>query len=466
VFSNGGNNMGLISKTVLIKWEWKTRNYYESLGYNFTKIKDVFEVNINHLPKYSRTKVEVSCDNCGCIKLITFNQYNKFNKNGIYYCKRCALRLYGGKNLAKAKLKDSKSFEQWCIEHNRQDVLARWDYELNQCKPSEICYSTMKKYYFKCLSNKNHISELKSINDFTNNHEGSIACKQCNSFAQWGIDNIGKDFLEKYWDYDKNTISPWEISYGTRTKKVWIKCQEKDYHDSYAITPLNFINGGRCQYCTNHRGKVHPMDSLGYLHPEVLKIWADKNKKSPYEYAPMSNEKAWFKCSEGKHSDTYRVICNANQCNFICPECVRERDESFLQEKVRLYLKDLGYNILHEDKCTLKCYNPTTNHLLRYDNEIVELKLIIEVNGIQHYQITNFHVWSSKRFNTTPEYELKSLQERDKFKKEFALANNYSYLEIPYWADDKNETWKDLINKKIDEIKNKNIISRQELIVV
>ena len=33
------------------------------------------------------------------------------------------------------KSKNKKSFYDWCIENNRQDVLDRWDYELNDCSP-------------------------------------------------------------------------------------------------------------------------------------------------------------------------------------------------------------------------------------------------------------------------------------------------------------------------------------------
>ena len=43
----------------------------------------------------------------------------------------------------------NKSFKQWCTENNRQDVLDRWDYDLNYCKPCDIGYATNHKYYFK-----------------------------------------------------------------------------------------------------------------------------------------------------------------------------------------------------------------------------------------------------------------------------------------------------------------------------
>lgn len=52
------------------------------------------------------------------------------------------------------------------------------------------------------------------------------------SFAEWGINNLDENFLDKYWDWDKNELNPYEISYGSH-KRVWIKCRNKDYHNSY-----------------------------------------------------------------------------------------------------------------------------------------------------------------------------------------------------------------------------------------
>lgn len=47
----------------------------------------------------------------------------------------------------------------------------------------------------------------------------------------------------------------------------------------------------------------------------------------------------------------------------------------------------------------------------------------------------------------TPEKSLIDLQERDLFKKNYALNNNYFYLEIPYWTE-KDESYKKLIDNK------------------
>ena len=118
----------------------------------------------------------------------------------------------------------TKSFYDICIENNRQDILTRWDYYKNKCTPNEIFYKSNKKMWFLCDKNIKHHSELKTIQNFKYDYKETMMCKQCNSFAQWGIDNICEDFLEKYWDYNKNTLDPWNIKYGS-SKRVWIKCQ-------------------------------------------------------------------------------------------------------------------------------------------------------------------------------------------------------------------------------------------------
>ena len=255
--------MGLISKTVIIKWNSRNKKYYEELGYNFTHYGDEFIVKIKDLTINSKIKVKCLCDSCKKELNITYQNYNRTKKeNGKTYCINCARKKFSGRNIQKTKLQKSKSFYDWCIENNRQDVLDRWDYELNSCSPKDISYGSHKKYWFKCNKNKEHKSELKNINNFTSGHEGSKDCNQCNSVAQYILDNFLDKDLYDVWDKEKNRdLDPWNITKGSKIK-IWIKCQEKEYHESYEIKCNNFINGYRCQYCSCRNGKVHPLDSL------------------------------------------------------------------------------------------------------------------------------------------------------------------------------------------------------------
>jgi hypothetical protein len=246
--------MGLITKEVTTKWSPTNKNWYESKGYKFTKMCDKLTVNVENLPSGSSEKVEIQCDHCGKILKREYKRYLKRVKfNNTYYCRLCTQKLFVGEKTRKTKLKNGTSFEQWCIDNNRQDILNRWDYELNECKPEDICYSAVKKYYFICPQ-KIHKSELKNIHNFVQGQDKSICCLACNGFAQWGIDNICPDFLDKYWDYEKNKIDPWIIQ-QCAGKKVWIKCQENPEHKSYKIYCNHFHHGGRCPECNNSTGE-------------------------------------------------------------------------------------------------------------------------------------------------------------------------------------------------------------------
>jgi len=437
----------LLTKDVELKWCGSNKSHYINKCYIYTNIGDKFKVKVEDLTNSSTALVEVKCDNINCnnnnSKFILWKDYLKCLKdNGKYYCRKCIMKLSGTDNYRKTRLKNGKSFEQWCIDYNYKDILDRWDYELNDCKPSEITFSIGNKFYFKCPQGI-HKSELNHIANFTHGSKGVMYCKQCNSFAQYSVEHLDHDFLEKYWDWDKNIeigIDPWKISYSSN-KKVYIKCQEKDYHGSYPIQCNDFTDGSRCPYCNSKSGKVHPLDSLGTLYPEVLNVWSDKNKKSPYEY---TMQEVYWKCSDRKHKDYKRNICDSNNYDFRCPKCKISKGEKYIENILIsnnfLCLSQKEYNNLYIIKdnyeyCIIqkKFYNlrGLGNGLLSYDFYIPNLNLLIEFHGEQHERYC-------KGFHKSYE-DFKKQLEHDQRKCIYALNNNINLLIIWYWDFDNIE---------------------------
>lgn len=427
--------------------------------------------------------------------------------------------------------KIKQTFYDWCRKNNRQDLLDRWDYDKNHKSPSEIGVSTKVAYYFKCKQNK-HPSSLYKIQNITSHWDkASVDCIYCNSFAQWGIDNIcsdfvdrywdyeknkdvnpwllpkaarqriwlkcqcidyhesydiiahsfydgqrcpycsrkrihpkdsfaeyniqrlGDDFLNKYWDYDKNIVDPYTISSHTDSCKVWIKCQDVDYHGSYEVRPHDYSNGkSNCPYC--HMVKVHTLDSLGSKYPEVCDVWSDKNNASPYGVAPGSFRKMYFKCNCGKHKDYLEYIYRVVDREFECVQCRIEDTQSHLQTKVNKYLKSLNHTYYNEYDCSLLGTNPKTGRRLPYDTEVIiddTHRLIIEVMGQQHYEVCSWHKLIAAKKGITPEEELKYIQYKDELKRQYAIGQGYEYLAIPYWTE-KGHSYKSLIDEKIHKI--------------
>lgn len=488
------------------------------------------------------------------------------------------------------------SFYDWCVENQRQDLLDRWNYDLNDYSPSDVSYRAGKHAYFNCQNNSNHKPEKFRIDHITN-MATSMQCKQCNSFYQWCLDNnrqelinvwdynlnkedihyvphgsgkkyyfkiedgmpdvlyslsdivgskrlspiskfynsfgyylianFGYDAIGKYWSV-KNIKSPWD--YDKRSaQKVWIVCQEKEYHDDYQTSPDKFVSGCRCSWCAGKkihpldsfaqyninrlgedfldkywcddnivdpwgirpfmndikikiqcqnkhyhqynvnvadfstgqgcpfcRGlKVHYLDSVGLLIPEISTIWSDKNVKTPYEYVPYSHETAFFKCENGTHEDYQRAIKDFTIGFRRCPKCVRAENESSYQKAVRIFLENMPYKLLHEFDCTIVPVNPHTKMKMPFDNEVCDINgknLIIETHGPQHYELNGWHVERAKHTNNTPEAELEYQKWKDNFKKDCAIVNGYEYLEIPYYKI-KDDSYKKLIVDKIKSMK-------------
>ena len=177
--------MGMITKKAKVRWSNGNRKYYEKLGYVFTTYLDEFYVDISDLSKCSRSIIEYECDNCGKIFKCSYADYNRNKKeDGKKYCSDCSRKLFGIVKLKQRALSKSISFEEWCINNGKKDLLDRWDYDKNDITPDKICYKSNLYYWFKCPCNENHHSELKRIESIIDGTDMISICKQCNSIAQ------------------------------------------------------------------------------------------------------------------------------------------------------------------------------------------------------------------------------------------------------------------------------------------
>ena len=71
-----------------VKWNARTRKWYEDKGYVFTRTSDVFTVKAEDLCLGSHLKVKVKCDYCGKIVDVAYKDYVKYNYDK-YACAKC-----------------------------------------------------------------------------------------------------------------------------------------------------------------------------------------------------------------------------------------------------------------------------------------------------------------------------------------------------------------------------------------
>ncbi|MBU3186656.1 zinc-ribbon domain-containing protein [Clostridium estertheticum] len=279
--------------------------------------------------------------------------------------------------------------------------------------------------------------------------EKSLLSRRNNSvsIAQYLINIYGKDNLAKYIDVEKNAedgIDPYTITHGSRIK-IWMKCINTDYHDSYLIVPSDIQRGRGCPYCAGR--KVHPFDSLGKVLEDkgLLELWSDKNTKSPYEYMRSSDEQVWFKCSKEEHNDYFRSICNSIQYSFRCPECQYSKGEKVIERYLKtndiFNIPQKGFNGLIGLK----------GGSLSYDFYLPEYNLLIEYQGEYHDGTVKFKAETTKEYNS----RFLKQQEHDKRKKKYAQSNHIKLLEIWYWNFDSIE---ETLDKQLKHIEVKEII--------
>ena len=298
----------LITKTVKMKWSNRNVIWYKEKGYIFTNYKDEFEVKVEDLPDGSNVFVEVECDGCG--EILKDKQWIKYKKcvrnDGKYYCKKCAVKIFGQEKTLLTKLKQSKSFEQWCygnlLEKEADKILLRWSYNLNIDKsgkfltPKDISYGSRgldrKGYWFNCLDHLDHIPEQKRISAYTSG-KSNIDCNQCNSIS------LTHHHLIKYLvnKEDEN------LSMGI-DKKIPMKCPDCGFEKNMAINTLR-RQGFSCNKCgdgVSYPNKIglNLLEQLGInFTPEYSPNWI-KPKRYDF-YFDFDNKKYILEMDGGWH---------------------------------------------------------------------------------------------------------------------------------------------------------------------
>jgi hypothetical protein len=306
-----------------------------------------------------------------------------------------------------------------------------WCYAKNNgITPRDVAKHSNEKFWFKCEECKHdfELSPDRANNDywcgFCDNKKrcDDLTCVYCfnHSFA--------KHEKAKYWNHLKNGLSPREIALNTG-QKFWFTC-EKCGHD--IKIGLNKINAGRwCAFCINKK-RCNDMDcdkcfNNSFAKHEKAKYWNynRNNGISPRDVALNNTDKFWFTCEECK-ADFEMSPHNINNGGSWCPLCKHKTEKLVVS-----YVMNNGINILHRFAPDW-CRNPKTGKHFPFDSCIEGKKIIIEIDGPQHFEIM-------KHWNSFPKENL----DRDIYKMNQALKNGYSIIRI-YQPDvfDNSYDWK------------------------
>lgn len=227
------------------------------------------------------------------------------------------------------------------------------------------------------------------------------------------------------WDYEKNVgIMPEKLIAGS-CQKVWWKCQNTcEYgceHRWEARISDRTLKDTGCPYCCIQRQKFCVHQTIAYTHPHLTEEWhPDKNGDSkPDQFISGCDHKAWWICKTNpKHEWVSKISSRVNGSG--CHYCVNKTESALY-----LYLTSHYPDTIRQ----FKLESCRRVYCLPYDFCIPSLKIIIEMDGGQHFkQVSNW---------LAPEETLK----RDIFKMQKAEAEGYKVIRVTqedvFWKGDK-----------------------------
>ena len=261
----------------------------------------------------------------------------------------------------------------------------------------------------------------------------------------------------EYWHPTKNNnIKPRDIMKGTQ-KKYWFKCHDCPHSFESSISNIVGNNQSWCPYCCEPQQKLCDNDNCedcfnaSFASHEKAKCWhPTKNGNiKPRNIMKGTPKKYWFICEICK-KDLKMSLDSISGKNTWCT-CKKNKTE----QKVKEWLKK-NKNILFIKKIKPN-YSPKwanrreTHGTGQYKYDIyIELingvKIIIEIDGPQHYKKINYFKGSHCVLHT---------QIKDEIKQRLAGKNEHNLIRVnqeDIWHDKNN--WEDdiigFINKKYE----------------
>ena len=239
-----------------------------------------------------------------------------------------------------------------------------------------------------------------------NNLLSGQGCPKCGRESSSHIRSSNTDeFIDKakknYPEYDYS-----KVNYVSAKKEVIINCLK---HGDFLIKPAALLSGHGCPKCGREiLAKLFSSNTREF-------IAQAKQIRPEYDYSKVNyvncKEKVIIGCP--KHGE-FLMTPNNLLRGQGCPRCSESKGE----RAIRTWLENQKINFSDQHRFyDLKSYP--------YDFYLPEYNLVIEYNGIQHYEATDFF----HRENGDFEGQLM----RDHIKKDYAEKNGYDLLVIPYW---------------------------------
>ena len=185
----------------------------------------------------------------------------------------------------------------------------------------------------------------------------------------------------KYWSLKNETI-PRNIFLNTNKKYIF-DCNKCNHAFSASCLNVNYTFW--CPYCANQKlcNNVECIEcyNKSFATNEKSKFWSIKNEINPKNVFKNANKKYLFDC-DVCNSEFNAKLNMVNGSNTWCPYCKNKTELKLYNQLIKIYP-----NINRQFKVEW-CKNKS---FLPFDFVILEYKIIIELDGEQHFkQISNW----------------------------------------------------------------------------
>lgn len=192
------------------------------------------------------------------------------------------------------------------------EIAKEWS-DRNQNTPSDVPAKGTKKVWWVC--EKGHEWEVE-IRKRTVRGYGCPFC--ANKRVLPGFNDLAtkRPDLLSYWDFEKNTLNPTEVTVGSYKKIHWICEKSHTWTSSGAVRQ----HADGCPYCVGNRLWTG-FNDLQTINPSLVLEWDfEKNAHiTPDKVTRSSSTPAWWTCSKG-HS--WKALVSDRTDGHGCPQCI------------------------------------------------------------------------------------------------------------------------------------------------
>ena len=241
-------------------------------------------------------------------------------------------------------------------------------------------------------------------------HLQGKGCKKCTNKYKPSTE----EFINKAKEVHGDKYNYSKTIYKSNKENVIITCK---VHGDFSQIARSHLKGAECPLC---RRKM--LTDKMFLTTEQFISKSKKTHGDTYDYSLVEYKACRIPVTIicKIHGPFKQVPVDHYKSGAGCPKCAKESNG---EKRIRKWLEDKDISFITQKRFDgLK-----DNRKLSYDFYLPKYNMLIEYNGIQHYEFVPY-------FHKTLHDFHKQLH-HDWLKRKYANKNGFNYLVIPYWED-------------------------------